>query len=192
MFRLPLRRLGGNHDRLRRLLAGFLRDYAGASEQMRDYLERGDMAEVASLAHSVKGSASYFDAHELCGVAEQLEMTARRDDPEEAKYYGPLFQGFLEELLQYLEESIAGFEGQKTTLAQVDLDAILSLLERAAPLVAHGDYAAQALLEQICSGLVNRDDFVHAERARLHYEELELESSNLALQKLKTSLQSRK
>jgi two-component system sensor histidine kinase/response regulator len=187
-----LGRLGGNQDRLLRLLHGFLHDYEGASEQMSVHLEESDTAKIVALAHMVKGAASYFDAHELCGVADVLERAAARGDLEETKRQVPIFQKSLEGLLQYLKESMTAFPEQPTASTRVDLDAILRLLEKAEPLVASGDYAAQVFLEQISAGLSKKEHTMLAEEARQYYEDLELEAAKIALQKLKTSLQLRK
>jgi two-component system sensor histidine kinase/response regulator len=187
-----LRRLGGNRDRLLRLVHGFLRDYADASEQMKVSLETGDIAKVAALAHMMKGAASYFDARELCDVAELLEIAAVSGHLDDARQHGPKYSELLEGLLQYLRDNSAGLPDQRTAFVHIDIDVILEVLEQAELLVASGDYAAQSLLEQICSGLAKEEEVALAEEARLHYEDLELEAANVALQKLKLALQSRK
>jgi CheY-like chemotaxis protein len=187
-----LRLLGGNWDRLRRLVHGFLRDYADAPEQMKVSLETGDMAKAAALAHMMKGAASYFEARELCDVAELLETAAGSGNLNEVKQYGPRYSELLEGLLQYLQDNSAGLHDQQTSFVHIDLGVILKLLEQAERLVASGDYAAQSLLDQICSGLAREEEVALAEEARLHYEELELEAATITLQKLKLTLKSRK
>ncbi len=181
-----LRRLGGNQERLQRLLNSFVQDYANASEQMQHYLQKGQLAEMAALAHLVKGASSYFDAQELCGIAEQLEASSRRSDLEEVSRCVPAFGKSLQALLQYLHANATGLPEQKTAL---DPSIVLELIERAKPLVVNGDFAALSVLEQICAGLVGDTALAFAEAARSHFEELELQASHEALQSLKVCLQ---
>jgi two-component system, sensor histidine kinase and response regulator len=184
-----LRRLGGNQDRLKRLVNGFLRDYAGASEQMQNYLQQGQLAEITALAHLIKGAASYFDAHELCGLSEQLETSSRRDDREEVTHCVPVFRRSLEALLQYLEANAAGQPEQVTASAPLDTGVVLQLIERANPLVTNGDFAALSLLEQICAALSGNIALAFAQSARSHFDELELKAAHEALQRLTACIQ---
>jgi PAS domain S-box-containing protein len=184
-----LRRLGGNQDRLKRLLNGFLHDYANTSEQMQDHLEKGRLAEVTVLAHLVKGAASYFDAQELCSIAEQLEASSRRADLEEVARCIPAFRRSLEALLQYLKANATGLPEQETASVPLDPSIVLRLIERAKPLVVSGDFAALSELEQICAGLVGNTALAFAEAARSHFDELELQAAHEALQSLKACLQ---
>jgi two-component system sensor histidine kinase/response regulator len=184
-----LRRLGGNQDRLKRLLNGFLRDYAGASEQMQTYLEKGQLAEITALAHLVKGAASYFDAQELCAISEQLETSSRRGEREEVTHSVPVFRRSMEALLQYLKASAAEQPEQVTTSAPLDTGVVLQLIERANPLVTNGDFAALSLLEQICTALSGDTALAFARAARSHFDELELKAAHEALQSLTACLQ---
>jgi two-component system, sensor histidine kinase and response regulator len=183
-----LRRLGGNQDRLKRLLNGFLGEYADASERMQEYLEKGQLAEMSALAHLVKGAASYFDAHQLCATAEQLETFSRRGDHQQVAHCAPAFRSSLEALLEYLKVSAAGLPGPETGSASMDPGIVLQLIERAEPLVMNGDYAALSVLEQICAGLVGHRAVLFAETARSHFDELELQAARDALQRLTMEL----
>jgi two-component system sensor histidine kinase/response regulator len=184
-----LRRLGGNQDRLNRLLSGFLHDYADASEQMQDHLEKGQWAEITALAHLVRGASSYFDAQELCSIAEQLEASSRRADLKEVAHCVPAFRGSFEALLQYLRTNVTGLSEQETDSVSLDPLIVLGLIERAKPLVISGDFAALSVLEQICAGLVGDAALTFAEAARAHFDELELQAAHDALQSLKVCLQ---
>ena len=189
-----LRRLGGNQGRLNRLLKSFLHDYANTSQQMQDHLEKRELTEIAELAHLVKGVSSYFDAHELCGIAERLEASSRRGDLEEASHGVPAFGRSLQALLQYLEAHAAEPPEQKaaerkTASVPADFSIVLGLIERAKPLVINGDFAALSVLEQICAGLVGDAALAFAETARFHFDELELQAAHDALQSLQVSLQ---
>ena len=184
-----LRRLGGNQDRLKHLLGGFLHDYANASKQMQDHLEKGQLAEVTALAHLVKGAGSYFDAQELCSIAEQLEASSRRADVEEVAHYVPAFRRSLEALLLYLKANATGLSEHETALVSLAPNVVLRLIERAIPLVMNGDFAALSVLEQICAGLASDTALAFAEAARSHFDELELQAAHEALQGLKACLQ---
>ncbi len=70
----------------------------------------------------------------------------------------------------------------------VDLAELLRLAAEAGPLIARGDYAAQSLLDQLCNGLAGRPEAALADQARTHYEDLELEAANAALEQLNASL----
>ena len=183
-----LHRLGGNQDRLKRLSNGFLDEYADAGDRMQGYLEKGQLAEMSALAHLVKGAASYFDAHELCEAAEQLETSFRRGDHQEVAHCAPAFESSLEALLEYLKVNVAGLSGQETGSAFVDPGIVLELIEQAEPLVMNGDYAALSVLEQICAGLAGNRALQFAEAARSHFDELELQAAREALQRLTIEL----
>lgn len=65
---------------------------------------------------------------------------------------------------------------------------MLDLIVQVAPLVVRGDYAAQPLLERISAGLRGLPGQLLAERACMHFDELELEATEAALLELEASL----
>ena len=63
------------------------------------------------------------------------------------------------------------------------------MLTNAKPLVARGDYAAKALLEQISTSLRGHPGQALAEEIQTHYDDLELEAAGMALSRLKDQLE---
>ncbi len=186
-FSAALERLGGNRDRLSRLLRGFARDFAAAPAQLAaDHLS-GDAQAVAALAHRVKGAASYLDAHHLCEAAARLEDAAWHGDTDGMRQAVPVFRAALETLLAQLNAPDAR-PGGPSPADPADIPAILDLLARAAPLVARGDYGALPLLEAISTRLAGAAAAPLAEAIRAHYDELELDAAGAALQRLTATL----
>jgi two-component system, sensor histidine kinase and response regulator len=185
-----LARLGNNPERLSRLLNGFIRDFSSAPMQVIADYSSGRTEDVAALAHTVKGSAGYLDAHELCESARRLEESARRADGAAMEVQVPVFRQHLETVLEHLNDVISQpVAAATTTTAQVDTLAALKLIAQVEPLVAHGDYAAQTLLDEIVSCLSGTAAAGLAREARAHFEELELDASLHRLRRLQKDLQ---
>lgn len=72
-------RMGGNRELYRNLLAKFAVDYADTAALVRAERDRGSMAAVASIAHSLKGVAGNIGAMELSRAAGKLEMGIKRE-----------------------------------------------------------------------------------------------------------------
>jgi two-component system, sensor histidine kinase and response regulator len=150
----------------------------------------GRTEDVAALAHTVKGSAAYLDAHELCECAQRLEESARRCDGVAMEMLIPAFRQRLETVLAHLNHVISQPVEQATPPAvRVDLPAVLQLITQAEPLIANGDYAAQTLLDRIVDLLEGTASARLAEEARAYFEELDLEPSLGMLGKLRDHLQ---
>ena len=184
-----LARFGGDAERLQRLLQGFLRDFDDADTRFDALLQAQDLTGVAALAHALRGAAAYLEAGAFCVVAEQVEGAARRGEDEAVHAYAHMFRGLLGALLRQVRESHFGAVAAAGTGATMDLEAILSLTAEAGPLIARGDYAAQSLLDRLCTGLAGRPEAAIADIARTHYEDLELEAANAALEQLNSHLQ---
>jgi len=184
-----LARLGNNPERLSRLLQGFVRDFNAAPAQLvADHLG-GHLEGVASLAHAVKGAASYLDAHDLCTSADELEQAARKLDQDAVNKQVPIFRHHLEALLRKVNDLISPAASGAPTTNAVDIPMVLSLVATVEPLVASGDYAAQFLLEQIGARLNGTSASALAEAIRVHFDELELEQAIVALQRLRDDLE---
>jgi len=191
-FDLPatLRHLGGKTARVERLLKGFLRDFAKAPQQLDLYLRTRDMAAIAALVHTVKGSAGYFGGQDFCGMADRLERAARDGDVEAAEVQSPAFRDRLQCLLRDIGGGLAALGEMDERMAlKVELHEILAMVTRAAPLVQRGDYAASSLLEQISAALRGHADQDLANEVQTHYEELELELASAELLRLKAKLE---
>jgi two-component system, sensor histidine kinase and response regulator len=184
-----LARLGNNPERLSRLLQGFVRDFNAAPAQLvADHLG-GHLEGVASLAHAVRGAASYLDAHDLCTSADELEQAARKLDHDTVNKQAPIFRHHLEALLRKVNYLISPVASEVSTTNAVDIPMVLNLATTVEPLVASGDYAAQSLLEQIGIHLSGTTAAALAEAILVHFDELELEEAIVALQRLRNDLE---
>ena len=184
-----LARLGNNPERLSRLLQGFVRDFNAAPAQlMADHLG-GNLEGVASLAHAVKGAASYLDAHDLCTAADELEYAARKLDQDTVNKQAPIFHRHLESLLRQVNDLILPAASGAPAATTVDIPMVLKLIVTVEPLIASGDYAAQLLLEQIGTYLNGTTAAALAETIRIYFDELELEQATVALRRLRNDLE---
>jgi CheY-like chemotaxis protein len=88
--------VGGDSKLASQMIRAFLRDTPKRLAGIREGLKRKDSEAVASLAHSIKGSAGFFGAHTARDQAQELQELAHRAD----------FQG-AERILLLLEREIA-------------------------------------------------------------------------------------
>jgi two-component system sensor histidine kinase/response regulator len=186
------RRLAGRPERLARLFQGFIRDFAGMPAQIDSEHRAGRLDAVAELAHMAKGSAAYLDAHALCDTAALLEEAARRGDRQAVRQQVPLFSARLEAVLAEVRAQLAGAAREKPAPAAkagaLDAQAVLDLVNRAEPLVACGDYAAEALLAEIGDRLAGTAAAGLADAVATHYGDLDLEAAGAALGRLRADL----
>ena len=170
-------RSGASPLRRENLLRGFLRDFASLPAQVEHSAELGRWAEVAELAHQIKGSAGYLDAGPLCAVAEWLETAARAGDVESARHQ-------VEPLCRLTRECLDGVQAELNQLA-ADSDAVaapetlplaeaIALVDAALPLVARGDYRAQSVLDCLAQGMQGTPWQDMAREARDVFDDLEL------------------
>ncbi|WP_421988559.1 PAS domain-containing protein [Roseococcus sp.] len=183
-----LRRLGGRSPgRVRQLLEGFLRDFTGTTGRMRQSLQDGLAAEIAALAHTIRGSASYLDATAVCAVAGQLEAAATEGDLAAVASLLPAFDLRLGELLEAVRASLPLLPADPEK--EAGQGSVLASIHAALPLVVAGDYAAQPLLDGIRAGLAGRRGRDLAERAQTSFDDLELTQAETALVELKQILE---
>lgn len=62
------------------LLCEFCRLTSGLLEQLGHAVGRGDLDEIRSLAHTIKGSAKTIGATEVGSISERIELAARVGD----------------------------------------------------------------------------------------------------------------
>jgi signal transduction histidine kinase/CheY-like chemotaxis protein/HPt (histidine-containing phosphotransfer) domain-containing protein len=74
----PLRRLGGDADLYRELLAIFVSEEGLRSAALREAMARAEAGSLRRLAHSLRGSARTIGAEPLAAAAERLETAAAR------------------------------------------------------------------------------------------------------------------
>ncbi len=187
---MALERLGGNTGRIERLLKGFLRDFATAPQRLDGHLRMHEADGIAALTHAMKGSAGYFCSPDFCAVADRLERAARDGDAAGIELHSQGFCVRMEHLLADVGGGLATLrEMNERTGPRVDLDAVLALVARAAPLLERGDYAAISLLEQIRAGLQGHAVLDLANDVQMHFDELELEAAGAALARLRARLE---
>lgn len=68
-----LARVGGSQELLREIIELFLEDSPKLLEDIRSALQDGDTQAAYRAAHTLKGSAGNFDAHDVVTLAQRLE-----------------------------------------------------------------------------------------------------------------------
>ncbi len=186
-----LQSMGGDLDRLDRLLRGFLRDFSDVPQRLA-LSQANSPDNIFGLAHLVKGAAGYLAATGLLHAAENLERSARADDPETMNRDIAEFREQLNHVLLLVRDEL---EKQAETRVSIKTRAgkqrnrlILPLLERIEPLIACGDYAAAALLAELAAMLAGRKEAALVDEIRSLYDDIELDAANAALARLRNSL----
>jgi two-component system, sensor histidine kinase and response regulator len=80
-----LARAGGSHEVLREIIELFLEDSPKLLNDIRTALANDDAQAAYRAAHTLKGSAGNFDAHEAVAIAQRLEARAREGNLEAAR-----------------------------------------------------------------------------------------------------------
>ena len=91
------------------ITATFLDTYAGMLDELKQAIDRDDLAAVQRTAHNFKGAVGIFGANKAFDGASRLESMARREDLSQAKEtYGALVQameGFKPSLVRLLDDN---------------------------------------------------------------------------------------
>jgi CheY-like chemotaxis protein len=103
-----LGRIGGDKKLLHQMIRTFLRDTPKRIASLQRAMQREDAAEIASLAHALKGSVGIFFAQHAHDRAQELEELGRKSELSGAK---PVFAGLKEEIAK-LEENLRGYAMQ--------------------------------------------------------------------------------
>ena len=103
-----LGRIGGDKKLLHQMIRTFLRDTPKRIASLQRALQRKDAAEIASLAHALKGSVGIFLAQHAHDRAQELEELGRSSELSGAE---PVFAGLKEEIAK-LEENLRGYAVQ--------------------------------------------------------------------------------
>ena len=182
-------RFGGDDKRTERVMRGFLRDFSAAPTQLESLLATQDWEGLAELVHQIKGGAGYVASAGLVDSAEALERAARRHDMASVLPLAAPFIANLRKSLAALENALAAVATPTATPGTAfDSLAALDLVERALPLVQKGEFAANALLEQLSRTLsanALQADSVHIQDL---FDELEIEAAVSALRALRAQL----
>lgn len=188
----PFRRMSGSPARRAQLLRGFLQDFEPLPVRVQELAVQERWLEVAALAHQIKGSASYLDRSELCTVADTVESAARAGHAAEVREHLPSFVQHVKDCLDDVRHAIEHLQAQQHPAQPkahaVDAEATLRLLEQVRPLVASGNFAAHALLQQLVQAGENQPWSHKAEAALDAFDDLENEQCLLLLEEIKHSL----
>ena len=104
--------LMGNRELYARLLQGFLRDYAGAGQRMRDLASRDQTEEAVMLAHSIKGLAANLGGEKLSRAALEVETALRSGDHAQVLFGIGVFEQVLDEFLPQAEQTVVEMIGK--------------------------------------------------------------------------------
>jgi two-component system sensor histidine kinase/response regulator len=183
--------MGGNHALLLRTVQAFLRDYTAVPGTAAACHLAGNYAEVARIAHTVKGAASYLCARELAASAATLEKTAYVGD---GKAIALPMQTFVDDMTLVLD-GLSRFAASRSVASAQDTapdatrrEAALALALRIAPLLENGDYAAIPLLEQLASTLQGGASATDAAAIIDQFEELDIDGAVKLLASLTQAL----
>jgi protein-histidine pros-kinase len=103
-----LDRIGGDRKLLNQMIKTFLRDTRKRIASLQGALQHKNAAEIASLAHALKGSLGIFHAQHARDRAQELEELGRKSELGGAK---PVFAALKEEIAK-LEENLRGYAKQ--------------------------------------------------------------------------------
>jgi CheY-like chemotaxis protein/nitrogen-specific signal transduction histidine kinase len=109
-----LKRLSGNKDLLRRILAEFRESYAYAGRDILALTQSGQLTEARRLAHTIKGVAGNLSAKRLFEEACMLESALREEDADRALSLCPGFDETLVKTLEAMGEQLASGEDGAT------------------------------------------------------------------------------
>jgi CheY-like chemotaxis protein len=112
-----LKRLQGNRRLYRKLLVDFAANYAGAADDIQKTLAAGDMAQVHSLVHNLKGLAGNLSATGLYAAATNMDGAVKQtlsDNDQRLDRIDPMFA----ELKNFLDQALASCKTLKQTPAK--------------------------------------------------------------------------
>lgn len=198
-FDAALHRMGGNRERMQRLLHGFVRDFADVPQKLDAAVAAQDHKNVEALAHLVKGAAGYVQAKALTHSADALERQASRGDAAVIERLAFTFRADLTAVLEVISDRLR----RQASAAAKQLPAApsqpangagtakaLALIAKAEPLMQKGDYAATSLLADLAHELQDHPASGKLEEVRVLYEDIELPEALTALHQLRQSLES--
>ncbi len=152
-----LRLNGGEPARLKRMVQDFRRLNASLAAVIADRFATRNLDELVREAHSLKSSASYIGARELADAAAAVDAAAQRvraagaDDPALGFLVARL-TGSLDRALAAIDGAVAWWQTPAETpdgTGPADPAAVRALIDRLAPMVAEGNFAADALIDQL-------------------------------------------
>jgi len=143
-----LERVGGQAPRLDRLLFNFWNDFSDIPDLLQAASTAGDTEALAFQAHRLKGVIGYLTRQTLVELVGKIENSARKGIVEQALLTA--LNSELRVLIKLVREALDTREslsvatGEKTSWVRA-----LQLIDAIEPLLANGDYAAVALLQEL-------------------------------------------
>lgn len=169
-----------------RLARGFIRDFGDAADRVDEMQAAGLHAEIAGLAHQVKGTSGYLAATALADTALALERAAKAA-PVDRVALADAAEAFNRELGRVLSaaaELVAGGGSGDGARPQADYERARSLAAAARPLVEAGNYDAVATLETLVGALAGSELQEVAEAALEQFDEADLSAACATLDRL--------
>jgi signal transduction histidine kinase/CheY-like chemotaxis protein/HPt (histidine-containing phosphotransfer) domain-containing protein len=148
-----LQSLDGNSSLYRKLLAGFLRDYAGAAVKIKTSLAEDDHQEAHLITHTIKGLAGNIGASPLQKAASLLEQAVVSRDNSSLD---ELLADFSEQLHRVMTsiQLLPAASGDEQEQAEVmDIDQIRLQLANLDELLKNSDFRAVSLFAELRSPL---------------------------------------
>jgi len=149
---LALKRLG-DQELLHSLLKDFHRDYKNAASDLRDVLNKQDLATAKLLAHSLKGVAANLSALQLQSAVQDLEKALKPDKLENTTNLLENVELALVQLLEFIStliEEPEPYEIKETSpKTPLDVSAITPLLVELAKLLKMGNTRAEITLQSL-------------------------------------------
>jgi signal transduction histidine kinase/DNA-binding response OmpR family regulator/HPt (histidine-containing phosphotransfer) domain-containing protein len=173
---------GGQQQRLRRRIAGFLQEYVNAPQSMRDALAHGDYAPLQTLAHNLKSGAAYIGAAPLAVLAGTLEEDLRSGRAEHVSVLAP-------DLIVALDSVLSGLAriGAAHAPAVSGLDAG-ALLARLRGFLETDDARAEDALDELQGVLTDARHAAPLSAIRAAVDEIEYERALVHLDALERAV----
>jgi two-component system, sensor histidine kinase and response regulator len=173
---------GGQQQRLRRRVAGFLQEYGQAPKVMRDALENGDYAPLQTLAHNLKSGAAYVGATALATLAGTLEQDLRSGRAERVSVLAP-------DLIVALDSVLAGLTRidatQAPSVSGLDAGALLARLRG---FLETDDARAEDALAELQAVLTHARHAAPLAAIRAAVDEIEYERALIHLDRLERAV----
>jgi two-component system sensor histidine kinase/response regulator len=172
----------GNLARFHKRMRGFLREYGGTPQVVRDALDSGRYEPLQSLVHNLKSSALYVGATRLAALSATIEQALRDGRRDDAAALGPELTGVLETLLAALAQvdAPAAAPARKADLAP--------LLHKLEALLHADDASADEVLLQLQAALAGAGHDVLLAQLRQAFDDVEYSSALVLLGRLARAL----
>jgi HPt (histidine-containing phosphotransfer) domain-containing protein len=93
-----MERVQGDRELLVELLDIYQEDFVGKRQALHEAIDRGDIAKIKEIAHSMKGASGNISAKPLHAACLKLEMLAREGDVSGMKEVAVAIDGYFEQI----------------------------------------------------------------------------------------------